>query len=244
MAARDDDRLGGRSDALSAGDPRGRYEPGSLRRYHDEDRGENPAEHFGRGGQDVAQRLAGADTGTLRSQDHRGRGPKGYRRSDERIREEGCERLTDDPLVDASEIEIAVQDGEVTLAGTVDDRRTRRRAEDIAESVSGVLHVQNNLRPRQQVRDRNQPPIYEGATSSSGLGGLDAGMGSAGVSGLSGGPTGSPGMGTTGGRSGADPGVTSTTGAGYSSMTGTGRTGGPAPGSDEPQKDLGQPPRP
>lgn len=37
-------------------------------------------------------------------------------------------------------------EGEVTLAGSVEDRRAKRRAEDIADGVSGVKHVQNNLR--------------------------------------------------------------------------------------------------
>ena len=68
-------------------------------------------------------------------------------------------------------------------------------------------------------------------------------MGSAGVSGGAGSPAGSPAMGTTGGRSGAAPGVTSTTGAGYSDMTGTGRTGGPTPARDDADRDTAQPPR-
>ncbi|PWC36971.1 hypothetical protein TSO221_28300 [Azospirillum sp. TSO22-1] len=80
---------------------------------------------------------------------HRGRGPRGYTRSDERIREDVSDRLTDDPYVDASDIEVTVSGGEVTLAGHVDHRGARRRAEDLAESVSGVTHVQNNLRVRQ-----------------------------------------------------------------------------------------------
>ncbi len=79
---------------------------------------------------------------------YRGRGPRGYRRSDERIREDVNDRLTDDPWVDATDIEVGVAGGEVTLAGLVEDRATRRRAEDIAESVSGVTLVQNNLRMR------------------------------------------------------------------------------------------------
>jgi hypothetical protein len=83
----------------------------------------------------------------LRGQ-YRGRGPKGYRRSDERIREDVCERLTDDPLVDASDIEITVAGSEVTLSGFVDSRNARRRAEDIVEGISGVVHVQNDLRVR------------------------------------------------------------------------------------------------
>jgi hypothetical protein len=77
---------------------------------------------------------------------HRGKGPVGYQRSDERIRELVCESLTDDDQVDASNIEVSVSRGEVTLSGTVDDRRTKRAAEDCAYSVSGVRDVQNQLR--------------------------------------------------------------------------------------------------
>ena len=50
---------------------------------------------------------------------HRGRGPKNYKRSDERIREDVCDRLSDDGMVDASEIEVKVSGAEVTLDGTV-----------------------------------------------------------------------------------------------------------------------------
>jgi hypothetical protein len=80
---------------------------------------------------------------------HYGRGPKGYTRSDDRIREDVSDRLTDDWLVDASDIEVMVAGGEVTLAGTVDSRQAKRRAEDCSEGVSGVRNVQNNLRVRQ-----------------------------------------------------------------------------------------------
>lgn len=76
----------------------------------------------------------------------RGKGPKGYTRSDERIREEICDCLTDDEHLDASNIEIAVLKGEVTLSGTVDSRHAKRHAEDLAEEISGVRHVQNNIR--------------------------------------------------------------------------------------------------
>ncbi|WP_063776700.1 BON domain-containing protein [Microvirga massiliensis] len=82
--------------------------------------------------------------------EHRGRGPKNYTRSDDRIREDVNDRLSDDPLVDASEIEVQVSGCEVTLSGTVDSREAKRRAEDIAERVSAVKHVQNNLRVNQQ----------------------------------------------------------------------------------------------
>jgi hypothetical protein len=76
----------------------------------------------------------------------RGRGPKNYRRSDDRILEEVNERLTDDHDVDASEIEVAVENGEVTLSGTVNSRHEKRMAEDVAESCHGVVDVHNRLR--------------------------------------------------------------------------------------------------
>jgi hypothetical protein len=77
---------------------------------------------------------------------YRGVGPKNYTRSDQRISEDVCDRLTEDPHIDARDIEVRVKDGEITLAGTVDNRRTRRRAEDLAEQVLGATHVQNDLR--------------------------------------------------------------------------------------------------
>lgn len=75
-----------------------------------------------------------------------GRGPKGYRRSDERIQEEVCERLTRHPAIDASDIEVRVAGGEVTLTGQVDSRRTKRLVEDVVDRCSGVVDVANQLR--------------------------------------------------------------------------------------------------
>lgn len=75
-----------------------------------------------------------------------GRGPKGYQRSDDRIREEICDCMTDDAMLDASDVEVAVVQGEVTLTGSVASRDQKRRAEDVAERVSGVRDVTNQLR--------------------------------------------------------------------------------------------------
>jgi BON domain len=75
-----------------------------------------------------------------------GRGPKGYKRADDRIREEICDCMTDDPALDASEIVVEVIDGEVTLSGSVMSRDQKRRAEDVAERTSGVRDVTNQLR--------------------------------------------------------------------------------------------------
>ncbi len=74
-----------------------------------------------------------------------GKGPKGYKRSDERIKEEISDALYRHPRIDASEIEIDVKDGMVTLRGTVEDRQTKRMAEDLAEDCSGVSNVSNQL---------------------------------------------------------------------------------------------------
>ena len=74
-----------------------------------------------------------------------GRGPKGYQRSDERIREDVSDRLMEHPDLDASEIEVKVSKGVVTLTGGVDSRWDKRLAEDIADAVSGVRDVMNQL---------------------------------------------------------------------------------------------------
>jgi osmotically-inducible protein OsmY len=84
--------------------------------------------------------------GPTLSESFAGRGPKGYQRSDDRIREDVCERLAGDSIVDASDMEVTVADGEVTLSGSAHARAEKRRAEDIVEHVSGVRDVQNQLR--------------------------------------------------------------------------------------------------
>lgn len=75
----------------------------------------------------------------------RGRGPKGYQRSRERILDDVSERLADHPEIDASEMEVDVQGDVVFLRGRVYDRGQKRMAEDVAESVSGVRDVRNEL---------------------------------------------------------------------------------------------------
>ena len=102
-----------------------------------------------------------------RREQFRGRGPKGYRRSDERIREDVNDRLSDDNYLDASEIEVAVSETLVTLTGTVETRADKRRAEDIVESVSGVTNVENRLRVQESSLDRTTIIGTSGTTSTS-----------------------------------------------------------------------------
>jgi len=104
-----------------------------------------------------------------------GRGPKGYRRSDDRIREDVCDRLADDPHIDASDIEITVRDGEVTLGGFVRDRGDKRHAEDVTEHVSGVREVHNALRVN---RGPNNPGDVIGLNSSPASGSTPSGTAS------------------------------------------------------------------
>ena len=69
---------------------------------------------------------------------HYGKGPKGFRRSDERIKEDVCQALFDSYDVDASNIEVEVKDACVYLKGEVDDRMTKRMAEDTVENLKGL----------------------------------------------------------------------------------------------------------
>lgn len=108
----------------------------------------------------------GADYGSGRrsprtdqpNQSFRGRGPKGYQRSDERIHEDVCDRLSDDSWIDASDIEVRVDNGEVTLSGRVDERAAKFAAESLCDSVSGVRDIQNQLRcgPRDQEQSESE----------------------------------------------------------------------------------------
>lgn len=88
----------------------------------------------------------------------RGRGPRGYVRSDERIREEICERLTDED-VDVSDVEVHVSKGVATLTGTVRDRRTKREIESVVDGVSGVTDVSNQLRLEKSAETESKDPL-------------------------------------------------------------------------------------
>lgn len=96
---------------------------------------------------------------------HRGRGPKGYTRSDERIKEDVNDRLTDDPHIDASDIEVDVKNGEVTLTGTVENRFAKRHAEDLAERISGVRDVENRIKIRANQQSGNRGYGNEGSAN-------------------------------------------------------------------------------
>lgn len=74
-----------------------------------------------------------------------GYGPKNYKRSDDRIYEEVCEKLMKHRDVDASNIGVKVETGVVYLSGKVSSRQAKKIAELIIEDLPGVQDVRNEL---------------------------------------------------------------------------------------------------
>ena len=143
------DYLGGRDDDTSRGyrDNRWRGE-----RHGDRDR-DDDEEHGAlynlghRIGQAVSDWF-GPDDGEKRT------GPRGYTRTDERIRDEICERLTFTTGLDVREVSVDVDKGKVTLGGTVHTRSQKYDIEDLADNTFGVTEVENNIRVQRQDVDR------------------------------------------------------------------------------------------
>ena len=105
-----------------------------------------PQQFFGQAGQfpggpDIFQRTGRAQPDVPRSR----AGPKNYTRSDERIRELICERLTQDLSIDVSDVGVEVQGGRVSLAGTVPDRQMKHAIEDVVDNCWGVQDIENNI---------------------------------------------------------------------------------------------------
>ncbi|MGH8516527.1 MAG: BON domain-containing protein, partial [Panacagrimonas sp.] len=92
-------------------------------------------------------RFIGSDT------DMRGRTPKGYTRSDDRIKDDVCEQLYRTPDIDVSEVTVEARNGTVTLEGTVPDRRMKHRIEDLCEQCIGVQDVENRIRVSRENRN-------------------------------------------------------------------------------------------
>ncbi|MET0294176.1 MAG: BON domain-containing protein [Phenylobacterium sp.] len=95
---------------------------------------------------------------------HRGRGPAGWKMSDERLHEEVCERLAHDRWLDATQVGVEVLDGVVTLTGLADSRDDALHAEAIAMRVPGVRRVENRIaEPGHADDDRLGPDAAERA---------------------------------------------------------------------------------
>jgi hypothetical protein len=76
---------------------------------------------------------------------HRGKAPKNFNISDQRLFEKICDALTDHPDIDATSVDVKVLSGVVTLTGEVENRHSKKLAEAISESITGVKDVFNYL---------------------------------------------------------------------------------------------------
>jgi hypothetical protein len=88
--------------------------------------------------------------------EYSGYGPSGYTRPADRIQDDVNDRLTWHSGIDATDIHVSVNDGMVTLTGSVDTRPDKRLARDIADAVPGVWDVDNQLTVRNRRRARGQ----------------------------------------------------------------------------------------
>lgn len=127
--------------------------------------GESPGRNMERGPNQRSWQ--GSESGSQERLDgpHAGKGPKGFRRSDERLNEATCDCLERNGQLDASGIEVTCKDGIVTLKGTVDSRRAKRLAEEAAEGVYGVKDVMNELKVQKDTSAEGSGQHERSATS-------------------------------------------------------------------------------
>ena len=95
----------------------------------------------------------------------RGQGPKGYARSDERLKEMICEKLTDDDHIDASEITVEVSNW-MLRSGSV--RSPDEPGRGTVERCGGRKDIHNQLRIEReepQIGSRRKSRSQEGASS-------------------------------------------------------------------------------
>jgi hypothetical protein len=77
------------------------------------------------------------------------RGPKGWKRTDERLKEDICERLYHTQHIDSSDVTVEVKDGKVMLEGSVPQRGMKHALEDLIDACPGVTDIDNRVRVSQ-----------------------------------------------------------------------------------------------
>jgi hypothetical protein len=102
------------------------------------------AENRGRRGDQLRQDNP-FENGKLYNWNHIGKGPRDYTRSDQRVHDDVCEILTRDKNVDASEVEVNVNSGVVTLTGKVEDRLMKKYTGKLVDNIPGVKDLHNLL---------------------------------------------------------------------------------------------------
>lgn len=191
-----------------------------------EDRGRGRGEDrgfFDRMADEVSSWFGGDDDDRddRRERSFRGRGPRNYTRSDDRIKEDINDRLTYDFSIDASDIDVEVNGGEVTLSGHVRSRYEKRLAEDIAEDVTGVSNVENRIRVNRESSSWSNTSSTTGSTTTGTSGTMTAGSGLGTESTGTTSTTGTTGM--TGSTTSAENTGTRTTGTGRARSAGGNR---------------------
>ncbi|WP_437738866.1 BON domain-containing protein [Sorangium sp. So ce1335] len=73
--------------------------------------------------------------------------------------------MSDHPDLDASDVEVKVQSGEVVLSGTVRERRFKHQLEALAERVSGVTEVRNEIRLYREQQQQSETKTSTGLSS-------------------------------------------------------------------------------
>lgn len=66
-------------------------------------------------------------------------------KSDDKLRDEVSLALLQSPQLDASEVEVSVLDGVVTLSGTVTGRLMKKEAEACLDPIIGIVAVRNDI---------------------------------------------------------------------------------------------------
>lgn len=74
------------------------------------------------------------------------RGAVGTSAADMRIQDDLCERLAQLPNLDPTDVLVSVQDGRVTLEGTLPADYMQPRLADLANDIEGVVQVDNRVR--------------------------------------------------------------------------------------------------
>jgi hypothetical protein len=150
------------------------------------------------------------------------RGPKGYQRSDERLKEDISERMYANEQFDCSDVSVEVANGVVTLDGTVDDRYSKYMIEEMVDSIPGVKDVENRLRVSRGGDDQSSRSGSGRAGSSSSHSGSYGSAGGTSGTSMSGSRTSD--TGSSAGTSASGSGRSSQSESGGSSSTGSKRS--------------------
>ena len=138
---------------------------------HDQQYGRHFGQQYGQG-QPYGQSYGGARTSNYQGPGGRRftSGPKGYQRSDERLKEDISERLMESHHIDSSDVSVDVRGAKVVLEGTVPSRHMKHAIEDLVDACPGVQDIDNRVRVANQSMRQSQGTHSQSLTGSTGTG--------------------------------------------------------------------------